>query len=159
MDWIVAFYWRQKQILVSVFLLAGILISTFVITWLFVEPIPTFYNELVAGISQGEIWKIVKSLFGKFATNAKMYFYSASTPAIYLVMKYSIVLALGYFVYKAALFKTKIYVALSLIGITNFLFLFYYLIHFIGGTSGCWHHLFIYLFLVWFVWQMIKSNT
>lgn len=114
----------RNKFLVSVFLLAGILISTFVITWLFVEPIPTFYNELVAGISQGEIWKIVKSLFGKFATNAKMYFYSASTPAIYLVMKYSIVLALGYFVYKAALFKTKIYVALSLIGITNFLFLF-----------------------------------
>ncbi|WP_299246650.1 hypothetical protein [uncultured Aquimarina sp.] len=113
---------KQLIIYFSLFLL-GVVMS-FVFVLFFTEPVPNYFSSLVVLLKNNKIGEGLVSLLFHFYDNLNFYFFGKSGDLVYKSMKYLNFGIVTYFSYLAFKNKSRLTIAIALIGTLNFLLLF-----------------------------------
>lgn len=114
----------KKQFFNYLILFSLGVLSSFLFTKYFVEPVPNYFSSLLDLISSGQFGLATSSLFDHLFQNLSMYFMSFEEPIYYIAMKFLTAGAVVYFIVKAIMKKERLYISLALIGTVNFALLF-----------------------------------
>lgn len=101
----------------------GIIIS-FVFSKLFAEAVPNKFSSIIAFLKNGELKNVFASVYYNFIKNIMLYFFSIQNGVVYVFMKFTIFGAVLFFTFLAFRNKSRLNMALALIGIVNFVLLF-----------------------------------
>lgn len=102
----------------------GIIIS-FVFSKLFAEAVPNKFSSIIAFLKNGELKNVFASVYYNFIKNIMLYFFSIQNGVVYVFMKFTIFGAVLFFTFLAFRNKSRLNMALALIGIVNFVLLFF----------------------------------
>jgi hypothetical protein len=99
--------------------------ASFLYTHYLAEAVPNYFSSLLNLFAESKIKDGFFSLVKHFVTNVYFYFFSTENIWVYLPFKYFIFTAFTFFAVKAFKYKTKLYIAITLIGGLNFGLLFF----------------------------------
>ncbi|OJV33050.1 MAG: hypothetical protein BGO29_14495 [Bacteroidales bacterium 36-12] len=115
---------NKRQLFFYSTLLSLGVISSLIVHKLFVEFVPNYSSSLVESLKNGEVKNVIFSTLRHFVKNVINYFFSKQNGIVYIFMKFSTAGAVMFFTILALKYKSKLNIALALIGLTNFLLLF-----------------------------------
>jgi hypothetical protein len=123
---LIPFAKSKQQLYFFLFLFIFVGISSLVYNKYLLEPVPNYFLSIIDLLNRGELLALVKSLLIHFIQNIKLYFLALNSSGVYFFMKYITFGSVIYFAYLAYKKKEKIYMSLVLIGLINFLLLFFF---------------------------------
>lgn len=114
----------NKQLIqyICLFLL-GIVVS-FITVKFFTEPVPNYFSSVITLFKNDRLGEGVSSLFNHFYENLYSYFIGEKNNLLYRSIKYLNFSFVAYFLYRAIRYKSRMIIAIALIGLCNFFLLF-----------------------------------
>ncbi|MBW1297141.1 hypothetical protein [Aquimarina litoralis] len=102
----------------------GVILS-FVFVKLFAEPVSNYFTSVINLLTKGEIIEAISSVVNHFFKNLRLYFFEDDVTIIYTSIKYINFGLVAYFSFDAIKDRNRLSMAIALIGIINFLLLFF----------------------------------
>lgn len=112
----------QTRYFILLFLLGGILSAC--LMYFFSEYLPNYFATVITLIKQGRIGDFAYSMARHFTYNGYAYFFKNHQSIVYFLVKIINLGVLAYFIYKAFITRSNLFIAIALIGFFNFLMLF-----------------------------------